>query len=224
MLQDIHLRYRNGCMKLFRMDDQDRLVFLGTAFVVHSKGYLLTVAHPLTKEDTLMVVPPSTEDDFLPVSSDALTAIPVRVAQINKERDLALLAFAGEVEITMPDHLIGVPDNATVGSGVACFGFAFGFQCIYNQVLQQAVICAKMRSTNDTNIFLFDSRVHDGSRGGPLVSMDDDRVIGVVTGRFDPLEATPVIEGEKPMPTSFSYAVSIEYAIPMMEEEGLEVI
>ncbi|MFV0421075.1 S1 family peptidase [Oleidesulfovibrio sp.] len=224
MLQDIHLRYRNGCMKLFRMDEQKHLVFVGTAFVVHSEGYLLTVAHPVSQDDTLMVVPPEAEDDFLPVSSEALTAIPVRVAQMDKERDLALLKFTDKVEITTPDHLIGVPENATVGSGVACLGFAFGFQCIYTQVLQQAVVCAKMRSTNGTNLFLFDSRVHDGSRGGPLVSNDDDRVIGVVTGRFDPLEATPVIEGEKPMPTSFSYAVSIEYAVPMMEKEGLDVI
>jgi serine protease Do len=224
MLQDVHMRYRNGCMKLFKTDSRNRLVFLASAFVIHPQGYLLTVAHAISPEDTLMVVPAPAEAGFHPVSSEALAAIPVRLARMDKERDMALLAFTDPVEITMPDHVIGVPENVSEGNGVASLGFAFGFQCIYTQVLQQAVICAKMRSTNETNMFLFDSRVHGGSKGGPLVGLDDLRVIGIVSGRFDPLEATPVVDGTEPMPTSFSYAVSIEYAVPLLEKEGLEPI
>jgi len=224
MLQDIYLRYRNGCMKLFHMDEQERLVFLGSAFLIHEKGYLLTAAHLLQNQDNLMAVPvPVDEVDFSPVSSDELQALPVYVTRYNKERDVALLAFRDPLEITMPDHVVGTPENVLVGQGVACLGFAFGFQCIYNQVMQQGVVCSKMLSNNDTKLFLFDSRVHAGSSGGPLVNLEDQRVIGVVSGRFDPLEASPALPQDQGMRTSFSYAVSIEYAVPLMEAEGLVI-
>lgn len=224
MLQEVYIRYRYGCMKLFTIDEQNALIFLGTTFLIHSSGYLLTAAHVLSRHERLMVVPiPPDEDDFTPLSSDTLQAIPVHVAAMDKERDVALLAFDEPIEATMPDHVVGAPDQIVVGHGVACLGFGFGFQCVYNQLLQQAIICSKIRSTNDTNIFLFDSRVHDGSRGGPLVSMDDHRVIGIVSGRFDPLEASPATN-DSGMHTSFSYAVSIEYALPLMEQQGLEII
>ncbi len=224
MLQDVYLRYRYGCMGLYHVDENEQLVFLGTAFVVHPAGYLLTVAHAVGSHENLMVVHVPPDEEFLPMSSSSFRAIPVRVAQIDHDRDMALLAFTDNVEIDMPDHVIGAPDTIPMGSGVACLGFSFGFQCIYNQVLQQAVVSAKILSTNDTRLFLFDSRVHDGSMGAPLINVDDQRVIGVVNGRFDSLEASPATQSERSMPTSFSYAVSIEYAAPLMEAEGLEVI
>lgn len=81
-----------------------------------------------------------------------------------------------------------------------------------------------MQSNNGTRLFLFDSRVHEGSTGGPLVNLEDSRVIGIVSGRFDPLEASPAVTEDQGMRTSFSYAVSIEYAVPLMEAEGLDVV
>lgn len=224
MLQDIHLRYRNGCMKLFRVDAQNHLVFLGTAFVVHPSGYLLTVSHILDEAQELVAVSAPPEDDFHPVSSDALRGMPVRVVSRNKDRDLALLAFEMDGDITMPDHVLGVPDAVAVGSSVASLGYAFGFLNVYTQVLQHAVVSAKMLSTNDTRLFLFESRLHEGSCGGPVVSTVDHRVVGVVCGRFDPAEASPDETGKERMPTGFTYAVSIEYAAELMEEAGLEVV
>lgn len=210
-------------MSLYKMDEKDQLVFLGTAFLVHPAGYMLTVGHVLARQDNLMVVPIPSDDDFLPVSSPFFRAIPVRVAQIDPERDIALLAIDEEVEINMPDHVIGTPETTERGSSVACLGYAFGFQCIYSQVLQQAVVSAKFLSANDTRLLLFDTRIHPGSCGGPLINIEDMRVIGVVSGQFDSLEASPA-DSEKSMPTSFSYAVSIEYGAELMEKQGLEII
>lgn len=224
MLQDIHLRYRSGCMSLYYTDEQEQLVFLGTAFVVHHDGYLLTAAHAVSVNKNLMVVPVPQDEDFLPTISSSFRAIPVDVVQVDKEHDIALLKFSIDVGMNIPDHLIGTPETVITGMGVACIGFPFGFQCIYNQMLQQGVISVKMLSSNGTKLFLFDSLVHDGSRGAPLISMEDQRVLGVVSGRFDSFEASRVEEKDKGMPTSFSYAVSIEYAVSLMEAEGLEVI
>ncbi|MFW5488917.1 MAG: S1 family peptidase [Desulfovibrio sp.] len=223
MFQDVNTRYKNACMSLYKMDEKEQLIFLGTAFLVNPAGYLLTVAHALTRQDNLLVVPIPANDDFLPVSSSSFRAIPVRVAQIDLERDIALLAIEEDVEINMPDHVIGMPETTERGSSVACLGYAFGFHCIYSQVLQQAVLSAKILSANDTRLLLFDSRIHPGSCGGPLINVEDMRVIGVLSGQFDSLEASPT-DSERSMPTSFSYAVSIEYGAQLMEKEGLEII
>jgi len=210
-------------MSLYKKDEREQLVFLGTAFLVHPAGYMLTVAQAVSMQDKLMVVPFPASDDFLPVSSPSFQAIPVRVAQVDPERDVALLSIIEDVEINMPDHVIGTPETTECGTVVACLGYAFGFQCIYSQVLQQAMVSAKILSANDTRLFLFDSRVHPGSRGGPLINIEDMRVVGVVSGQFDCLEASPA-DSEKSMPTSFSYAVSIDYAVSLMEKEGLDII
>ncbi|WP_419787163.1 S1 family peptidase [Pseudodesulfovibrio sp.] len=222
MLTDVNIRYKNACMGLYKMDANEQLVFLGTAFLVHPEGYLLTVAQAVISHENLMVVPVPTTEEFMPVSHASFRAIPVRVAQINPERDIALLAIDEAVEINMPDHVIGTPETTERGTALACLGFAFGFQCIYRQVLQQAVVSAKILSANDTRLFLFDNRVPAGSRGAPLINVEDLRVVGVTSGRFDSLEASPA-DSEQGMPTGFSYAVSIEYGAELMEKEGLEV-
>ena len=75
-------------------------------------------------------------------------------------------------------------------------------------------------------MLLFDTKVHDGMAGAPLVSADDGRVIGVVVGRFSPVEdGGDFVRGSDPgYHTQISYAVSIEYGLAMMEGTGLEVI
>ena len=73
---------------------------------------------------------------------------------------------------------------------------------------------------------MFDSMVYDGSSGGPLVSGDDDRVVGIVMGRFSPVEDGGDFARGNRSPsfdTSFSYAVSIEYGLALMENAGLEI-
>jgi serine protease Do len=222
VIQDVHLRYRNGCMMLFHREAQE-LAFVGTAFLVHPKGYLLTAAHILYAEEGLMVSPEEAMEEFGQTGRETVGSIPVKLAGIDRERDVALLKFEEELEITVPDHLLGVPEEATVGASVASLGYPFGFHHVYDQVLQQGIISAKIDSQNGTELLLFDSQVHSGARGAPLISVDDLRVIGIVSGRFDPAEASPDWHrSSSERATNFSYAISIRYADPLLEAAGLE--
>ncbi len=226
MLQDIFFQYRGACMMLFQREG-DSVAFRGTTFLVHPEGYFLTAGHLITGKQDLMVVPVDESENFSPIRTETVAPIPVEVRQMDRERDLALLKFKQEIEISMPDHVIGASEQIPTGNAVACMGFSFGYYQIYNQLIKQAVICAKISSGNETRIFLFDTLVHDGNRGGPLINLYDGRIIGVVGGRFELQEILSRQLGktsELPIKTDISYAVSIEHAVELMEKEDINVI
>ncbi len=226
MLQDIFTQYRGGCMMLFQREGSE-VSFRGSAFLVHPEGYLLTAAHLITGNQDLMVAPIDDTGDFAPVRTETIAPYAVSAIQMDRERDVALLKFSQETEISMPDHVIGAPDAVSIGSGVACIGFPFGYYNIYNPLIKQAVVCSKILSGNETRLFLFDSLVHDGNRGGPLINLYDGRVIGIVGGRFELQEILARQLGrssEVPIKTDVSYAVSIEHAVALMEKESLTII
>jgi serine protease Do len=222
MLKSVYHTYRGGCMMLYSLEGQE-LVFLGTAFVIHSKGYLVTVAHILYRYDNLMVAPCDVSAQFLPLAYDRVASMPVKLAQIHMSRDLALLRFKEDMGLQVPPHLIGRSEEAPIGSSVACLGFAFGHYQLHNQVLQQAVVCSKAQSENETRLLLFDTMVHNGSRGAPLVNLYDNRVIGVVSGRFDPSEMAKDITREREyFDTNISFAVDVSHMVDLMAAEGLK--
>jgi len=223
MLQDVHLSFRGGTMMLFAKTGEE-VTFMGSAFLAHPEGYLLTCAHILYQHEGLMILPPEEPETFQPMRTKTIAPLPVEVAGVDKERDIALLKFSESLEITVPDHIIGVPEDVPVGSSVALLGYPFGFQHIYNQLVQSAVVSSKILSGNGTKLFLMDTMVHAGTRGGPLVSIADGRVIGVVSGLFDPSEAAPRSLEAPSLNTNITYGVSIEYALHLMESAGLEVV
>jgi serine protease Do len=212
-------------MMLFRREG-DHVAFRGSAFLVHPDGYLLTAAHLITGQYELMVVPMEETAGFCQAHIDTVTPMGVEIRQIDRKRDLALLKFTQEIEIAMPDHIMGTPEEVPVGNMVASMGFPFGFYGIYNQVIKQAVISAKILSGNETRLFLFDSLVHDGHRGGPLINLSDGRIIGVIGGRFSPQELMPdhLKNAETPIKTDISYAVATDHAVALMEAESIDII
>lgn len=219
MLPDVFKSFRTGSMMLFYREG-DAVVFLGTTFLVHGDGFLVTTAHILEEHDQhLMVVPYTPEENFMPVNLESVTPIPVEVARVDPQCDLALLRFGQPMEIVVPDHLIGTPEEITIGMRIACLGYPFGHQRLYNQVLYSAVINSKIITQNGTKMFLFDKMIHDGARGGPVINVEDRRVVGVAGGRFDPKEIhREVPDDGSSQDTNISYAISIAHAVPLLEQ------
>lgn len=224
MLETVFKKFHNGCLMVFR-NHTDTISFLGSSFLVHADGYLLTVSHILPDDGQLLVVPGQTmSNEFIPISREKVISIPVSIARRSRDRDIALLKMEVDMEVQLPDFFLGSAENIPIGSSVMALGYAFGHQSLHTLVAMNAVISARMISGNSSRLLLFDSMMHDGDRGGPLVSVSDGVVVGVINGRFDPREASGDIEKEDrtvETSTNISYAVAIEYGLELMEEEGL---
>jgi serine protease Do len=223
MLQNVSRKFRSGCMMLMRQQ-QDRLSFLGSAFLVHQQGYLLTAAHLVSNPEGLMLVPTSFTDDFIPMTFDRVAAMPVSVVRSDNDSDVALLRLDRDVAIAVPDDFLGASENVRPGASVMSLGYSFGHEQLHAIINLSGVVAGKIRSPNNTRLILFDKMVHDGDRGGPLVHAGDGHIIGIVSGRFEPAE---VVRGSQawdrtpPRDTSISFAVAIEYGLELMAAEGL---
>ena len=57
MPEHVYQRFRGGCIMMLFSRDGEEATFLGTAFPVHGKGYLLTAAHLIRRRTDLMVEP-----------------------------------------------------------------------------------------------------------------------------------------------------------------------
>lgn len=224
MAESVFNKFNNGCLMVFRREGET-VQFLGTTFLVHDSGYLLTVSHILPSDGDLVVVPgESMSNEFTPVSQETVTSIPVTVARRNNDRDIALLKMTQPVDMRLPDYFLGTAENVHIGSRVTALGYAFGHQALHALVAMNAIVSARVLSHNDSKLLLFDSMVHDGDRGGPLVSVEEGVVVGIINGRFDPLEAAKeYTDGSRTVAsnTNISYAVAIDYGIALMDEEGL---
>jgi len=224
MLQIISHKFRSGCMMLGR-DLGDSVAFLGTAFLVHGQGYLLTAAH-LTEDETGLVIIPSTfSEEFAPLILDRVAAMGVHVISRDVERDIALLKIEQEIDIGVPDDFLGSTEAVRPGASVMSLGYSFGHHQIHALLGYNAVVSAKILSSNESRLILFDSAFHEGDRGGPLVHVADSHIIGIVTGRFEPStisqQAGVSTERLEPRETNVSYAVAIEYGLELMASEGI---
>jgi len=221
MVRDIYAGYRNACLMLFRPAG-DEVVYLGTAVLVHEAGYILTAAHLLHGHQELLVAPWMPEEDFSPPALHAVSTEAVDLVRLDREHDLALLRVRHDLEITVPDHILGNPSDVFVGTEVATLGYAFGFDHIHNLIVQHAVVSARIAARNGTRLFLFDTMIHNGSRGGPLVNVQDGRIIGIIGDRFDPAERTWGRGEDAPQPnTNLSYAIAIDHGKDLLAAEGV---
>jgi S1-C subfamily serine protease len=220
MLQRLAHKFRSGCAMLARRRG-DAIDFLGSAFLVHADGYLLTAAHLVTASEGLVVAPSAPSDDFLPMTSDRIAAMPAVVVASDVDRDVALLKIEQPLEISVPDDFLG--NNAAVrpGASVMALGYSFGHHRVHAAMAFDAVVSAKIRSSNGTALILYGSAFHEGDRGGPLVHVQDGHIIGIISGRFAPAE----LFGHAPddghglaAEMNVSYAIAIEYGLALMAD------
>jgi len=225
MLGTVYQKFSGGCMMLFRRQGES-VQFLGTAFIVHEEGYLLTVSHILPQEGELIVVPGDSGGNFTPINQETVTSVPVSIVRRNPDRDVALLKMNQQIDMQLPDYFLGTAESSLVGNQVMAMGYAFGHQTLHMLVAISGITSAKVLSRNESKILIFDNMIHDGDRGGPLIGVEDGLVIGIINGRFDSLEASKdYTDGSQTVRsnTNMSYAVAIDYGIELMKEEGLTI-
>ena len=219
MLEAVSQRFEGSCMMVMKRVGTE-VAFLGSGFLVHPEGYLLTAARLVGEGEKLEVVPPRSDNVFPQVTRDEVSPVPVELIARNMERDVALLKLKPDIEIQMPESILGSAEHDPRGALLMSLGVPFGYYRVHGVIATQSVLSGRLQTSTGTNVIIFDRRVQYGDIGGPLVSVSSSQVIGIVGGVFDPIaiEEKEPPESMHPVHSDLSYAISIEYGAELLDE------
>lgn len=213
-----------GCVLLCRVAGEKTLDAIGTAFICHANGYLMTAAHTFALTDRLVLVPPSPINSFNPSSSSNLTAIKLIVAQYDAVNDVALLKIESGVAGVVPSNLFGDVERVPVGSSVCYLGYPHANRGQYALKASGTILSSKVLSPAGVKQVVVDSMAEVCNSGGPLIDLASNKIIGIMSGRFSPAGNTSsIMIGNHALGTesTLSYASSIEYGLALFQAEGL---
>jgi len=143
---------------------------LGSGFIVHPKGYIVTNAHVVRRAESITVVLPDG------------TEYPAKVISADSETDLAVIKIPPPEDGTLAHLPLGRSDDLMVGETVIAIGNPLG----YANSLTTGVISATDRTlqfgrdVEYTGLIQIDAPINPGNSGGPLLNVLGD-VIGVNT-------------------------------------------
>ncbi len=198
----------------------ESVTFLGSSFLVHEGGYLLTTSRVAIENAELLVVPPDTTNEYAYLTRDEVNPVPVEIVARDHEHDVALLKMTPDLDIQMPSNVIGDPENLVRGAHLFSLGVPFGYYRIHGVMEVQSILSEKMRTRNGTRCLIFDRGVHFGDSGGPLISASGGQIVGIVGGVLDPV-AFGGVQSETVVHPNLSYAISMEYGANLLREEGV---
>lgn len=201
---------------------EDTWVFLGTGFLAHEKGYILTCSHIINQTDSIVALFPPSLNTFNPMTLSRVNVIPLTLVQNNPLNDVALLKINNpDANLRVLKNLLGETTTLECGSNIATIGFPFGYEGLHLQSINQGIVSAKTVTTNGVKLVQFDCMIHEGNSGGPLLDAKTGKIIGIVTNRFNPTKGGGVMIGNHQLgvETNISYAAIIEYGIELIDNE-----
>lgn len=155
---------------------------LGSGFLISSDGYIITNRHVVGKDRDVAVVlyeerklmdktRPLQEMDNKSIGNKVRFA---KVLKTNKQRDLALLKIEGE---NFPYLELETDRNQYLtGQKVVAIGAPFGIEWSVSEGIIGAV-----RDDNGRDVLQTDAAINSGNSGGPLISLESGKVLGVNT-------------------------------------------
>jgi S1-C subfamily serine protease len=151
---------------------------MGGSGFLHSSGRVITAAHVVASGDT----------NRLKIILSTGEVVDVCEAKLNHEWDLALLK---------PSKKIGCPclpitktTEIPVGAQVATWGFPMGYSGLIPLLTVGYVSGVDLiTATSGQRVprFVINAAFNSGNSGGPLISLDDGSVIGVVSSKLAPV-------------------------------------
>ena len=219
MLEQVYQRFRGSCMMLMQRSDEG-VSFLGSCFLVHSDGYLLTTSRGAPNGADLVVVPTDDDEHFPRMTRDQVAPLPVKVIARDIAHDTALLKIGPEIDIRIPDGVLADGERTPLGATVMSLGVPFGYYGVHRVIATHSLLAGRLQTSDGTRLLIIDRRLQYGDAGGPLISATDATVIGVLGNIFDPAHFTGVAPPKGiALHTNLSYAVSIEYGAALLADQ-----
>ena len=147
---------------------QRRVEVLGSGFVIHQNGYVVTNAHVVEGTDNIQAIFNDGQE------------YPARILNIDQNKDLAILVI--DANQPLQALTLGRSDDLMIGETVIAIGNPYG----YANTLTQGVISALSRNIQVSDNFWLrdliqtDAPINPGNSGGPLLNINGD-LIGINT-------------------------------------------
>lgn len=218
-MENIFSRFAPLCAMVMKPKG-DSVEFLGTAFAVHSGGYLATAAH-LVKDQPEIVISPATDVTGYQASTFKLRAIGASIAQLDEANDLALLKFNEPVKLKLPEKLFGNADLPVPGTPVVHLGYPFGNTGALVLLMRSGILAAKVETEQQTKRLYVEGVAYSGAAGGPLIDAARGNIIGVVSNQLGliPKPKAGSSEFKLPILTDMSFAAPADALTSLIESE-----
>jgi hypothetical protein len=201
----------------------DHVEMLGTGFLVHQDGRIVTTQHVTgSGGPNLVVLMPHTQslDDYQDLSDTRCQIIPVSVAEIDPIRDLAVLKPGIRLSINGPLPPLGSFDGDAVGDEVDIFGFPHCVEGRRALTLQKAEIGAKVLLDVQgikSKHAVINIQSRPGQSGSMVFSPRHQSVSGILMGAWVPGPSGVIIAGINPRELhQTTHCVSAEYVREML--------
>ncbi len=143
---------------------------LGSGFIIHEDGYIVTNDHVIAGESEITVTVFGQGSKGM----DKKTWENVRIVASNAEMDLALLKIEGGEKTKFPFVPLGDSDELRQGQPVFAIGAPLGLE----RTVSQGIISLKNR-VEDGHIYIqTTTQINPGNSGGPLFNLKGE-VVGV---------------------------------------------
>ncbi|MEJ8803454.1 S1 family peptidase [Pontibacter sp. H249] len=221
MFREINKRFKNAILMIAKRTEES-VEFLGTGFIVSSYGHVLTCAHILNPTDKLVAIAANDNDSFSPITLERVTALDLTLVQLDGIHDVALLKINNYPFLPVPNEIFGDATSVNSGAQIAILGFPFGQNRLHSLSITHGIVSSKVMAADDLKLFQFDCMIHEGNSGSPLIELRTNKIIGVVSSRFNPTPSNVrMMLGNRMIgvDTNISYAAIIDYGKALLENE-----
>ena len=193
--------------------------FLGTAFAVHTEGYLITAAHVIKGQEQI-VISPATNATGYQAAAQKLRAIAAPVQQLDEANDLALLKFSEPVQLKLPTNLFGDANMAGPGTPIMHLGYPFGTSGSLMLVMRSGHLAAKVETAQGIKQLYVEGIAYSGAAGGPLIDVAQGRIIGVINNQIGLVPKSTGADNDFKLPvlTELTFAAPINAVAALLDD------
>jgi len=200
-------------------NNQKTISIKGTGFIVSPNGKFITNAHVYKQIPTNELqyigakVPGKTDEKGL----THYDRYPIKLLEIDEQNDLALMQIISSKNFETVEKP-GDSKSVKEGEEIVYIGYplatemlnmGFGITMTTNKCIISSV---KRRGTDGSlHLFLVDTHTNNGSSGSPVFSLNNGKIIGIVSGRISSKIPTPdgkIID----IPANIGICRPVEYA------------
>lgn len=205
-----------------------RFRFLGSGFIVGDGRRAVTAAHVVP-----VVAPEKRESIAIAVPfGEGARILAARVEVIDKDSDLAVLAFDSE---SLPALPLADPEEIREGAEVLLMGFPIGSALGLFAATHRGIIAAvtpmiipaagsaglrakhlQVLRGKPIQLLQLDATAYPGNSGGPLIDTATGRVVGVMSFGLAKGSRESAIQ----YPSGISYAIPSRYVRKLLEQRG----